>query len=333
MGVSLSVRLIFLATLLVGVAAAAAGQFALAESWESPRYARVAQAAGGIRGFPAEVVTVKTSDGLTLKGLYWPKRDAAKPIIVFFSGWQPPLESVLAQVTPAVRSGYGVLAVIRRGFSGNPGSASEQGYYEDGQSYTKLARSLAKGGPVILFGYSMGAPVALEVARREPVTGVIVIGLFTHTEAIGLPLTSLMIGDSFDSRETIAEVDEPTVFIYGRDDSIVPVKQGRELFQRATAPRALLVIGDGGHFLRATDLLPIVNAAVDAIVAGDLSQLNGLASEGIEVSIAGPAGTGAGGAGPSSGERGSIPEAESQYSLPGPSGPSRPARAPSADRR
>lgn len=154
MGLSLIVRLIF-ASALLGLAAAAGPQLALAESRENPRYVRVAHAAGGIRGFPAEVVTVTTSDGLTLKGLYWPKREPAKPIIVFFSGWQPPLESVLAQVTPAVRSGYGVLAVIRRGFSGNPGSASEQGYYEDGQSYTKLARSLAKGGPVILFGYSM----------------------------------------------------------------------------------------------------------------------------------------------------------------------------------
>ena len=332
MGGSLFVSLIF-ALVLVGLAAATGQQLALAESWESPRYARVADAAGDIRGFPADVVEVTTSDGLTLKGLYWPKRDPAEPIIVFFSGWQPPLESVLKQVSPAVRSGYGVLAAIRRGFSGNPGSASEAGYYEDAQSYTKLASSLAKGGPVILFGYSMGAPVALEVARREPVTGVIVIGLFTHTEAIGLPLTSLMIGEPFDSRETIAEVDEPTVFIYGRDDSIVPVKQGRELFQLATAPRALLVIGDGGHFLRATDLLPIVNAAVDAIVAGDLTQLNGLSSDGIEVSIAGPVGTGGDGAEPPSAERGSIPETESQYSLPAPSGPARPVRAPPADRR
>lgn len=265
------IRLIFLlglTALVVGPAPVAHADRGIAS-----RLDRIVDAATEIRGFPARVVEVATSDNLTLQGLYWPPRDD-RPLIVFFPGWQSRPANIVKHVEPAVRAGYGVLAAVQRGTAGNPGTASEPGFYNDGQSYARLARTLADSTPVVLFGYSIGAPVAIEVARREPVAGIITLGLFTSMEAVRFPFAANVVPDSFDSRESIADVTVPMVLFYGGEDGIVPLAQGRELFGRATGPRALVAVEGGGHFMRARSVLPLFTAAIDAILANDLGRLH-----------------------------------------------------------
>ncbi|HSM19021.1 MAG TPA: alpha/beta hydrolase [Hyphomicrobiales bacterium] len=279
-------RLIFLLALLA--LAAGPASVAHADRGIEARLDRIVDATTAIRGFPARVVEVATSDDLTLQGLNWPQRDG-RPLIVFFPGWQTRPENVVTHVEPAVRAGYGVLAAIPRGTAGNPGKAGETGFYDDGQNYARLALTLAGATPVVLFGYSIGAPVAIEVARREPVAGVVTLGLFTSMDEVRFPLAANFVPDPFDSRASIAEVTVPMVLFYGGDDGIVPLAQGRELFRRATGPRALVAVEGGGHFMRARNVLPLFAAAVDAILANDLGQLRQLSTGNIQVTIAGAA--------------------------------------------
>jgi hypothetical protein len=69
----------------------------------------------------------------------------------------------------------------------------------------------------------------------------------------------------------------------------VPLAQGRELFRRATGPRALVAVEGGGHFMHARNVLPLFAAALDAILADDLGQLRQLSNGNIQVTIAGAA--------------------------------------------
>lgn len=257
----------------------------VAEPANSSRITRLSEAATAFNRYPGEVVQVRTGDGLTIKGLYWARRNASRPLIVFYPGWGPDLPTILRQLEPVVKTGYGVLAALNRGDFGNPGKLSQAGAYADGVSYAALAKAKAEGGPVVLFGYSIGAPIAIEVASREDVSGVIVWGLFTSVHEINLPLVKSFISEPFDSRKAIGRVDEPLIMLYGQDDGVSPATHGKQLFALGKGPRALLELSGGSHFLSGGRVLPIINAATSSILSGDLESLRALATPGNTVTI------------------------------------------------
>lgn len=194
-------------------------------------------------------VSVTTADGLTLRGSYWPPADGRNDILVFFHGNGGNRDTAARIAEPLRRGGHGLLIADYRGYSGNPGRPSERGLIADGKAFLDLARTLQPGGRTYLFGWSMGGAVALELAAREPVDGVVTLGAFTRLRDVAPGISRGFLPDRFDNLAAIQRVRAPVFLFHGDHDAVVPYDHARQL-QAASGGRAVIVTlrGAGHHF-------------------------------------------------------------------------------------
>ncbi len=198
-------------------------------------------------------VTLTTTDGLELQAWFaQPGTDPGTPVVVVFPGnagnraGRAPLGSRLAE------HGFGVLLVEYRGFGGNPGDPSETGLAKDARAAVRFLAREEPDRPVVLFGESLGAAVAIGLAAVEPPAALILRSPFTSLADVaqvhyppGPP--RFLLRDRYPSDERIGSVAAPVLVVAGSEDSIVPADQSRELYDRAREPKELLIVPGADH--------------------------------------------------------------------------------------
>ncbi len=222
----------------------------------------------------AEEVAVQTADGLRLTAtLVRPTGpDRAVAVLVTHGnaghrGHRMPLAAALAG------AGFTVLVAGYRGYGGNPGSPSEEGLIEDARAaLAHLATAGFSPGRIIYFGESLGAAVAARLAVEQAPAALVLRSPFTDLAAVGgthypwLPVR-LLLRDRFPVVEHVANLDVPTVVVYGTADSIVPAEQSRAVAERAAGPTTVVVVNGADHNDAAlVDGAQVVGAVVDAVV-------------------------------------------------------------------
>lgn len=189
-------------------------------------------------------VRLVTADGLLLDGWHFEVPDAPATVIVFpGNGGNRQGRAPLARELTS--RGLSVLLFDYRGYGDNPGKPSEEGLTFDARAALDLI-----DGPVIYFGESLGAAVAVELAAHRAPLGLVLRSPFTSLAAVGshhypwLPVRMLL-QDKYPVVERVSAVDVPTVVLLGTADSVVPPAQSREV---AAAARAKLVeVGGADH--------------------------------------------------------------------------------------
>ena len=138
-------------------------------------------------GEPPLPLQAVTADGLVLAGYYWAPEAGNDRLVVVFHG-RDYNQLVMARRAEALRQGgQGVLIASYRGYGDNPGQPSEEGLFSDGEAWLAKARELNPAGRTYLFGFSLGAAVALELAARHELTGVATLGAFTRGSGRAAP--------------------------------------------------------------------------------------------------------------------------------------------------
>jgi uncharacterized protein len=199
---------------------------------------------GGIK-----TVNLTTKDGMRLYAWYWPGR--CPLTLVIFHGNAGHRGHRLDWIADLHSLGYGVFALDYRGYGGSEGSPTEEGFYRDGEAALEWLR---KQGirDVVYFGESLGCGVAVEMARRQPPVAMILQSGFSSALDVArnaypyLPIR-LLIKDRFDSKQKMAKVHCPVLFIHGERDSIIPLKLGRALFEAANEPKTWFPIPEADH--------------------------------------------------------------------------------------
>jgi uncharacterized membrane protein YidH (DUF202 family) len=113
-------------------------------------------------GRPAQAVTVRTADGLDLRGRYVPSRNGAAVIVFPGSASRAPQARVLA------RGGYGVLMLDMRGYASSDGDPNMFGWgaagdIDAGVAFLQARRDVREGR-IGGIGYSVGGELMLEAA-------------------------------------------------------------------------------------------------------------------------------------------------------------------------
>lgn len=216
-------------------------------------------------GEPPREVSVRTSDGLTLRGYYWAPAAGKTDILVFFHGNGGNRDTAARVAAPLHENGHGLLIADYRGYSGNPGRPSEQGLIADGNAFLDLARQLQPDANVYLFGWSMGGAVALELAAREPVDGVVTLGAFTRLTDVAPGIARPFLPDRFDNLAAIGRVRAPLLLLlHGTEDRIVPYAHAERLRDAAGGRAVLVTLRGAGHHLDFRVVAPLVWTELEA---------------------------------------------------------------------
>jgi len=204
-----------------------------------------------------EPVTLKTADGLALTSWYAPPPEGGDGrVVVYFHGNAGNLADRAYKARAFLDMGLGVLLVGYRGYNGNPGKPSEQGFRADGRA--ALAFLEAQGvGPDrrVHYGESIGSGTALPLAVEQGAAAVILEGAFTSMVDMAqrqYPVypAGLLVRHAFDNVAAVDRLTAPLLVLHGEGDNLVPPEMGRRLLETARAagpPRAKAVFFPQGH--------------------------------------------------------------------------------------
>ena len=184
----------------------------------------------------AQLVTVKTADGLAITGAEVAAQPG-KPTLLVFHGNASAATGTLAWFAPLVAQGYGVVAAEYRGYSGNPGRADESGLARDADAFYAEAKRLAGSGRVIVVGHSLGGGVAFGLATRQKLDALVTIGTFTSLRAMTPKIARAFISDRYDNLTAVATLDEPYFLLHGTADDTVPAQMGNALHNAAISAK------------------------------------------------------------------------------------------------
>lgn len=209
---------------------------------------------------------VATPDGARL--VVWHLRSApGKPTILYFHGNAGGLASRADRFLRYGATGLGLTMMSYRGYSGGSGQPSEAANVADAiLVYDRLVAAGVAAKDLYLYGESLGSGVAVQLAAKRPVAGVILdapyssmVAMAAHTYPF-LPVRPLLV-DRYESDRHIQDVKAPLLVLHGAEDELIPVAMGRALHAAAPHPKDIVVFPRGKH----TDLDD--HGAVDAVVA------------------------------------------------------------------
>ncbi len=199
------------------------------------------------------VIELHTGDGLTLNAWYRPSLQHHLPTIVHFHGNAGHIGNRGMIVKPYLNEGFGVLLLTYRGYSGNPGSPSEEGLYQDARAAMEfLKREGVPEQSIVLYGDSIGAAVAVQMAIEWHVGAIVLQAPFTSLADVGhfhypfFPVR-LFLKDKFDILNKVHKIHVPVFIIHGKSDNIIPPVFGRQLFEAFSEPKQIELIPHTGH--------------------------------------------------------------------------------------
>jgi uncharacterized protein len=206
---------------------------------------------------PFDQIELSRADGT--KQLVWlmPHAGAADglPWLIFLHGNGAPVAARLniLHYERLRELGVNVIAPEYRGFGGTPGVPSESGLESDARAAYEYVRAhLQVPAPrIIIYGWSLGAAVAVDLAADVPEAAVVVEGAPASLVDIGqlrypfMPIRLLM-RDPFDVILKVNRIDAPMLFLHSPEDAVIPIAEGRRLFDRARGPKRFVEVS-GGH--------------------------------------------------------------------------------------
>jgi fermentation-respiration switch protein FrsA (DUF1100 family) len=160
-------------------------------------------------------------------------------------------------------TGLSVFLFDYRGYGRSEGIPTEEGLYQDARAAYRYLTDVRQINPtrIVVFGRSLGAAVAGNLAGERKIAGLILESAFPSVSAMakqqfgGLPAHWLLTS-RFPLIERLKSIHVPILMIHGDQDTIVPFPLGEQVFQAAPEPKSLYVVRGADH-----NNLPIVGGA------------------------------------------------------------------------
>ncbi|WP_421658999.1 alpha/beta hydrolase [Leptothermofonsia sp. ETS-13] len=194
-----------------------------------------------------EIIKLITANGARISGLYLSNSQAIYTLL-YSHGNGEDLGDVRPILEQIRKIGFAIFAYDYQGYGTSEGTPSEQNAYRDiDAAYQYLITNLNRSPQqIIVYGRSVGGGPSVDLARREPVAGLILESTFTSAFRVitAIPLYPF---DRFNNIGKIGAVHCPVLFIHGTRDRIIPFWHSRGLFKRANEPKQFFAVDGADH--------------------------------------------------------------------------------------
>lgn len=208
-------------------------------------------------GLIYEEANIKTADGLRLSGWYLPAARATHALL-YCHGNAGTIGDWVHVAPPLLQAGVSLLLWDYRGYGLSEGQPSEEGLYQDGLAAWKWLKRRAEqdGLPASMLGKSLGSGVVVYAATQTQPAGIILDSAFTSMREVVAGVlggmnegwaTTIDIPPLFESLVLAGQISSPALVIHGGRDMLVPLEQGRRLFETLPGRKAMKVIELAGH--------------------------------------------------------------------------------------
>jgi alpha-beta hydrolase superfamily lysophospholipase len=224
--------------------------------------------------------------GVKLRGWLFREPEPRRGTVIYLHGSADNRASGVWMAGQFQERGFDVLAYDSRAHGESEGDACTYGYYEK----TDLSRAIdiLPKRPVVVFGASLGAAVALQAAAHEPrIAAIVAVAPFSDLRTVVrerapffattndieraftlAEVTAKFRVDDVDCASAASSIAVPVLIIHGANDRETSVEHSRRIYGRLRGPKKLLVVPAAGH----NDALrPEVWAEIDAWIDQALS--------------------------------------------------------------
>jgi uncharacterized protein len=206
----------------------------------------------GMYGLNYEEVKFKTSDDVNVHGWYIPA-DTSPYTLIFCHGNAGNISHRLESIKQFHELGLNVLIFDYRGYGKSEGNISEKGTYLDAEAAWNYLKKVKEISPqnIIIFGRSLGAAIACQLAIQKNATFLIMESAFISVPELAaqvypfLPVR-LLSRYYYNNLENIQKISCPVLFIHSKQDEIIPFSHGEKLYSIANQPKQFLEI-HGSH--------------------------------------------------------------------------------------
>ena len=241
-----------------------------------PYHERMKQWTRETRELPHEVMTITSSDGLTLHAKYYEYAPGA-PIELMFHGYRGNAERDLSGgVQRCFALGRSAILVHQRSCGESDGRVITFGIREHDDCLRWVDHAVKRFGPdckIILTGISMGASTVLMAAGKPlppNVIGVLADCGFSNAKEIiqhviarmklparlgyffvrlGARLYGGFDPESYSALEAAPNIRVPVIFFHGLDDRFVPSYMSQQNYDACTVRKEIVTVPGAGHGL------------------------------------------------------------------------------------
>ncbi|MEO7097947.1 MAG: alpha/beta hydrolase [Luteolibacter sp.] len=212
-------------------------------------------------GLKYESIDFKSADGTPLHGWFIPAKGktakTAKGTVVFSHGNAGSISYHLGFCAWLAEASYNVIIYDYRGFGKSGGTVDRRGMINDVKAAFTYARKRADIDTtrLISYGHSLGGAQSVTALGETPVKGlraIIIDGAFASyrkmAEVIGGQLGASLVTDELAPKDFVKKLSPvPFLVVHGDRDEVVPVSQGKQLYEAAGQPKTFFEVKSGRH--------------------------------------------------------------------------------------
>ncbi len=196
-------------------------------------------------GLEFEEIEFIAEDGVRLHG-WWISHPEARGTILYCHGNGSNIGNRVNLCRDLHALGVNIFIFDYRGYGRSRGWSTEQGTYRDARAGYDVIRAKyddMESPPVLVYGASLGACIAAQLALDKPVVGAVFEAGFSSVVDVGKHLfpnlpVSLISRFRYEADRRVAQIRAPKLFASSRDDQLIPFNLGQKLYDAAAEPKA-----------------------------------------------------------------------------------------------